>query len=724
MVDRRQILLGIAVLAALVWVRIEDPPLMQELRLAYFDTLQRLAPREYEPAPVRVVDIDEASLARVGQWPWPRDILADLVVNLQAQGAAVVVFDVLFAEADRFSPAQLLGRNTLSDLRLPDGIRNSLQDIDYDERFAASFQAAPVVLGTAKRPGLGAVQQRSAVDVIEFGTDLITSLPKIGDTTPIVPVLRNAAAGIGSIDISPQSDASRIRTVPLLWQTDQGALPGIAIEALRVAFGEEAVVLWGDEIAVGVVDAVGVGQIDVPTRADGQFWMHFRHDAPELYVSAKDVLQADPADAALREKLEGHIVFVGTSAAGLLDIRTTALGEAVAGVSIHAQLVEQILLGKFLKRSDIVGAAEVLLLIFVGLLVGYRMVRSGPAVSFATGFGCALVTAGASWIAFTQYSLLLDASFPLIGGFIAFAIVAGYQFIVADRDKRELRRSFSRYVAPTVLQQIEDSGYALELGGEIRPASVLFCDIRDFTPISERYSAVELVSFLNALFDRLSAAVLRKQGTIDKFIGDSVMAFWNAPLPVEDHPARAVEAALEMRSAVARFNRKNREDPPVRIAIGVATGEVCVGNIGSADRFDYSVIGDTVNVAARLEAACREVGCDILISEATRAQSEAFAYLYAGALELKGVSQQFRAWIVCGDADVAQQLEFRELSDALEAWQIALSQGASEPELAEIIARAAAAAQGLDPGIQDFVGNLMARRAAYAHPASLGQSAA
>lgn len=713
--DKRQLFLGVLVLVLLVVVRLKwDPYPMQEMRLMYFDALQQISPREHQETPVRVVDIDEKSLREIGQWPWPRDIVADMVESLAANGAAVVAFDVLFSEPDRYSPASLVGRSSLASVGLPDGVKNALQDVDFDVDLANAFYDVPVVLGIARGTEENDFHEAAIVEVIEFGDGLIDALPPLVETTPIVPVLRDAAAGIGSINTDPGRDASIVRTVPLLWQTPAGAMPSFAVETLRVAFAEQSMILFEAEGSAGIIDAVGLGQVDIPTSRDGQMWMRFReNDAhPDLYVSAVDVINNPGTDPDLRAKLDGHVVLVGTSAAGLYDIRTTALGETVPGVSIHAQIIEQIFTGTFLTRADWTNGAEVLVLIAMGLLVGHRMLRSGPLMSFATGFGCAVITAAGSWVAFANYNLLIDASFPLVGGFLAFSIVAGYQFIVADRDKRELRRSFSRYVAPTVLQKIEESGYALELGGEMRQMTVMFCDIRDFTPISERYTATELVSFLNTLFDRLSAQILGAQGTIDKFIGDNIMAFWNAPVPVEDHPGQAMQAALGMRHALTKFNSE-RDDPPVRVAIGIATGEVCVGNIGSADRFDYSVIGDNVNVTARLESACREVGCDILVANATHTDPTKFACLYAGALELKGVSAAVPAWVLVGDAKVAAKSAFRDAERLLDDWMHALRAGASAQELQDRQQLLREAVEVLDPALTDFVERLPSRLEQY-----------
>ena len=671
--DRTQFILGLVLLIGLVFIRLWDPYPIQAGRNFYFDSLQQIKPRPYQDVGVRVVDIDEASLRELGQWPWPRDVVADLVTQLQAYGAAIVVFDVLFAEADRYSPSNFLQRNALSDLGLPDGARKNLQQTDFDSQLAETFLNIPVVLGIARTPEIDQPTEAPLADVIEFGDNLIDVLPVMGASTTIVPVLKNASAGVGSVSVDPFGQANVVRTVPLVWNGSQGPVPSLALEAIRVAFGESALVLWGTEGSQGVIDAIGVGDIDIPTLPDGQIWVKFRPDNFDLFISAHRVLEKEH-NADLSQKLDGSIVFVGTSAAGLLDIRATALGQSIPGVSIQAQIVEQILLGTYLKRTDWIEGMEILALILLGAVVGYRMTLSGPVWSFLTGFVSAVLVVLVSWLSYTTYGVLFDATFPLVGGFLAFATVAGYQFVVTDMDKRQIRRSFSQFVAPTVLDQIEKSGYQLELGGVTKPVTVMFCDVRDFTALSETMDATKLVALLNELFDKLSREILDQEGTIDKFIGDSVMAFWNAPTKVTDHAARACRCAIQMRSAIKAFNQ-SRAGPPIRIAVGISTGNACVGNVGSQSRFDYSVIGDTVNVAARVEAACRDVEFDIVAAENTIDMTQDLAVLFAGNIDLKGKTNLTRVYIVLGDETLSQSEAFKEVKHHHDALLAAIETG-------------------------------------------------
>ena len=263
--------------------------------------------------------------------------------------------------------------------------------------------------------------------------------------------------------------------MPMLWQTAAGPLPNLSLEALRVALGETTVQIIGTPGSDGVVSAIGLGDYRIPTTADGQMWLHYRREDRRLYVSAADVL-APGIDPALKARLEGHIVLVGTSAAGLLDIRATPLGQTVPGVSIHAQALEQILAGDYLQRGDFQAGLEIVAFACLSAVVVSVMSMTGPAVSMLAGAAAAALVLTSSW-GFFRHGVLFDATFPMFGGLGVFLLLAGYQFIVADREKRLIRKSFMHYVAPQVLREIEKSGHRTELGGQIRPVTVMFCDL-------------------------------------------------------------------------------------------------------------------------------------------------------------------------------------------------------------------------------------------------------
>jgi adenylate cyclase len=706
------LVLGFLLILVLAVIRIADPGPLVALREAGFDLMQRIAPRAPPDLPVRVVDIDERSLAEIGQWPWPRDTVADLVDRLAGYGAAVVVFDVLFAEPDRMSPARLAESFREQGFLSPTASAERLATLDTDLGFAASLQGMPTVLGLAMLPQ-GAPPPDAKAGFVELGaTPSAGILPLMAAVSPL-PVLAADAAGLGVISIDPMASAAVVRRVPLIWRTgtEGQMMPSLSVEGLRVALGETTFLLRGAADVPGLPEALQLGGFSVPLTERGEIWVRYRPDDPALYVPAAAVL-APGEDAATRARIEGHIVLVGTSAAGLLDIRTTALGQNVPGVSIHAQVIEQVLSGNYLRRDALTEAAEVASFVFLGLIVVVVMSMAGPVWSIVAGAVAGGAMTGASWFAFTERGLLFDATFPVIGGFLAFAGVAAWQFIVADRDKRMIRRSFAHYVAPAILTEIEGRGHRLELGGVTKPVTIMFCDIRNFTPMAAGLSATALVDLLNRLFTDLGDEILAEQGTIDKFIGDAVMAFWNAPLDMADHPRRAVQAALRLRGALARFNAANagqQDGPkPVALAIGVATGMACVGNIGSRQRFNYTAVGDTVNLAARIETACRHVDCDILLAADTARHVRDFALLDAGALSLKGVAGRLDAAVLVGSPALAATPGFR----ALEESHLALLRAIRDGDAAGIGAHLDTCRHlvaAVEPGLQGFYERLERR---------------
>jgi adenylate cyclase len=366
------------------------------------------------------------------------------------------------------------------------------------------------------------------------------------------------------------------------------------------------------------------------------------------------------------------------SAAGLHDRRVTPLAESVAGVTIHAQAAEQIIAQDFLRRPDWAEGLEILLTIgaggFVALLLGQLSARYAAVVMIGAAavvmIGAIAALFGGAWLTFSRLSLLVDPLYPSLGAVAVYLAVTSLLYLTTDREKRFVRQAFSRYLAPELLQKLEAAPDQLRLGGEIRPMTILFMDVRDFTPISERLSPEALIRFLNTLFSPLTEAIQECHGVVDKYIGDSIMAFWNAPVEVPNHAAFACSAALKMQAIVDHLNAtdafglRSGEAPEliVHIGIGLNTGEACVGNMGSENRFNYSVVGDAVNVAARIESSCKGAGAPILISEEAAREAEGFAVLEAGLVPLKGKSKPMKLFALVGDPALAQTPTFQALA--------------------------------------------------------------
>lgn len=695
----RLFLVAALLLAVLAALRGADPGPVAGLRELYFDTLQRAAPRQALDLPVRIVDIDEESLGELGQWPWPRDKIAEMTNALAELGAAVIVFDVLFAEPDRLSAARLLEETELFETIEGTELFDRLASLDNDTVFANALAATQTVLGIADAGEGGRPPPPPRAGFAQIGDAPAGSLFEMRSATRIVPVLEDAATGLGNINVSPVAEDSVVREVPLVWQGVNGGISSLAVEALRLALGESTLVLFGVPGTEGM-SSLGVGPFDVPTTSKGQMRVYYRPDSTIDYVSAATLF--DPsAFANVLPLIEGHIVFVGTSAAGLLDIRATPLGERVPGVSIHAQIVEQILSETYLVRSDITAGIEIMSLIALGIVVAAAMAFAGPVAGVLSGGVAALGLATAGWFAFERGGILFDITFPLFGGFVVFGSLAAFQYIVSDRERRLIRRSFSKYVSGDILNEIERAGHRLTLGGESRDVTVMFSDIRNFTPLSETMPPQELVSLLNSLFTDLTEDILSEKGTIDKYIGDSIMAFWNAPLELDGHRRAACLAALKMRATLAAFNAPRAEAglTTIGVSIGLAAGTASVGNIGSAARYNYSVIGDTVNVAARIESTTRHAAYDILVTEDVAKAAPDLAFLPAGYLSLKGVTNRAQTFILVGGADLASMDVFQELYSAHTRLTEAFATGiaADEP-----LAHCQATARRIGHGLPEF----------------------
>ena len=361
---------GFAVVAALLAVRGYDPPLLSALRGAGFDTLQRLWPRENNPPqPVRIVDIDEASLRELGQWPWPRSQLAALVDELTELGAATIAFDIVFPEPDRLSPRRLLenaaAAQTLQ-MAMPSFDAGLLPD--NDQVFAAALAGRPVVTAFASSPGSTGQGVPVKAGFAQTGADATNAPLRLGRITANIPVIDAAAAGVGSINVDLAREQGVARQIPMLWTDGSRLYPSLVIETLRVAQGLDTLLVHAAADTENAIESLVVGEISMPLSESGMFHVYYRPDAPDLYVSAARLLGGKERDA-LRPLIEGHLVFIGTSAVGLLDVRTTALGETVPGVSIHAQAAEQVLSGIFLTRPEWAAGTELLIVVIAGAAI-------------------------------------------------------------------------------------------------------------------------------------------------------------------------------------------------------------------------------------------------------------------------------------------------------------------------------------------------------------------
>jgi adenylate cyclase len=667
-------------------------PLRASLQNLIFDQYQRWQPRQYNPdQPVRILDIDDESIRRVGRWPWPRQQMATIVERLFKADAAAVGFDILFSEDDRTANTKVDCTHLASLLNgdagcpdLPDG----------DLIFAHAIANRPVVLGsffTQSKNGIGAtIPAKSGFAVA--GDAPLPYLHHLPGTLAPRPALMESAAGIGFMNWLPDNDRI-IRRVPLLLDVNGQPQPSLAMEMLRVAQGASSYLIKSTnasgENAFGGgfgVTAVKVGDIAIPTQPAADIRMYFAKFDERRSIPAWKAL-ADEADIS---DVAGKIVIVGASASLLSDVIATPLNSSTSGVEAHAQLLEQILAGVTLIRPDWALGAELLAsaIVTVGLVVAMPIV---PVIwSALLGAMAAAALAWASWLAFTRHGVLLDPITPSFSSGMVFlaGVIALYSH--KRHQVNEIRSAFGRFVSPAVVARLAEHPDNLQLGGLQRRLTLMFCDLRSFTTISEGLSAVELTKFLNEYLTPMSSVVLKEMGTVDKYMGDAIMAFWNAPLDDPRHGEHAVRAALEMRETMAQLNaqwaeralQSGSEFRLLKFGIGLNTGECCVGNLGSTLRFDYSAIGDEVNISSRLEGASKIFGVDIVASAATRAEAPDFAWLEIDQVLLKNKTRPTAVFVLAGSPSYAASPAFQRLAglheEILRAYRAREFAGASQ----------------------------------------------
>jgi adenylate cyclase len=669
---RGPLVIALLVLANALFLRAADPVVLSRLRDFAFDIFQQLQPRQYSAeTPVRIVDIDEAALAEHGQWPWPRNTIARLVDSLAKSGVAAIAFDAVFAESDRLSIGSIV--RDLAAFADAETLRKLTVAVpDNDNVLVDAIARSRVVTGFGFDLKGGTDPPRRFFGVAFAGDNPSQFLPQQTGTVKTLPLLVAAAKGNGSVNTDYESVV--VRRVPMMFRLSgqEGLFPALSIEAVRVAQGASTYFIKSSgasgELSFGKNTgfvAIKTGDIEVPTDAQGRVAIFDTGHIAKRFISARSVLKGEVASS----ELEGRIVFIGTSAIGLKDLRSTPVQDAVPGVEVHAQLAEQMIEQKFLARPDYADGAEFLYLAAIGLLFVWLL----PRLSAAKMAGVAVVLIGVGilvpWIAYSKYQLLFDPIYPpvtLAAIYVSGSVLA---FMRAERDRREIRGAFGLYLSPDVVEQLARNPDLLKLGGELREISVMFTDVRGFTTISEQFDPPGLTRFMNRFLTPMTDLILGNRGTIDKYMGDAIMAFWNAPLPIDGHAARACETALAMQARLRSLNEEwkaeaeaaGRRHIPVAIGVGLNTGRASVGNFGSSQRFTYSCLGDEVNLASRLEGQCKTYGVGIIIGDNTRAQVADLATIELDLLMVKGKTEPERIYGLLGDGSMAQSPAFLAL---------------------------------------------------------------
>ena len=674
-------LLSVALLSGFMFLYYVDPYPVQFLRLKTFDFYQQQKPREIPPPqgkPVTIIDLDEESLAEIGQWPWPRTTVAKLIENLMQMGAALVAFDIVFAEPDRMNPNKIpdtvvgLDEATKAKLRLLPS---------NDEIMSRVIRKSRVVLGqagywekleTKKGPPI-----KKSVALLKQGKNVNPAffLPRFQSLIRNVPVLEKHATGHGIFSLVPEPDGI-VRRVPTLFVYENELYPSLAVEMLRVAVNRKSILVKAN---VAGITFLGVHKnLQIPTDSHGRVWPYFSKSDKSKYVSAKDVLNGT-ADPAL---IKGKLTIVGTSAVGLLDIRAVPTEPVIPGVEVHVQLIEAAMHKKWLSRPNYFIGAELALILFGGL----AMIILVPWAGAKWTMGLFLLVSGGagatSWYLFAEHRLLFDAGYAVISILLLYTVLTYTGYAKEEASRRQTRNAFSKYLSPDMVARVAENPGELKLGGEKREMTLLFCDVRGFTTISEQFDAVGLTALINKLLTPLTNAILDRQGTVDKYMGDCIMAFWNAPLDDDEHIYNGCVSALAMLAEMGPLNdrleieakEEGRKHIPLKVGLGLNTGECVVGNMGSDQRFDYSVLGDTVNLAARLEGQSKSYGMNVVLGPTTNAAvTDRMATIDLDYIQVKGKTEGTYIYGLMGDAEVKAGPRFvalqKKISDAVDSYR-------------------------------------------------------
>jgi adenylate cyclase len=530
---------------------------------------------------------------------------------------------------------------------------------------AEVLRTSPVVLGETGLP-----KAKPQADLKLPSTGLAT----IGDPRPFllnfpgllrnVPVLEEAAPGRGLFTILPERDGI-IRRVPMVMQAQGQLMSSLTFEMLRIVTKSDTILIKSDELGV---KSVVVSGFELPTDRNGRLWVHFNRHDPARFVSAIDVLEGRIGPDVISRKL----VLIGTSAVGLLDIKTTPIDPAMPGVEVHAQILEGALTRSVLSQPNKAIGAEVVAAILFGIAIIWLAPILSAFALLAFGAVIVCIMVATSWYYYTQHRILLDFTFPLLSSTAIYLVLVFGSYFREQAQRRRIRQAFGQYLSPALVEQLAQNPEKLVLGGEERDMTIMFSDVRGFTSISESFKSDPqgLTSLMNRFLTPLTNAILDRKGTIDKYMGDAIMAFWNAPLNDNNHQINACEAALGMIDRIEALNVEREQEAkatgkpyiPMHVGIGLNTGTCVVGNMGSDLRFDYSVLGDAVNLASRLEGQSKSYGVPIIAGSKTAlAAKDKFAILELDFITVKGKKEPEVIYAIAGREDVANSPDFQRL---------------------------------------------------------------
>ncbi len=647
------VLISILVSSAYIFIPNQFQSLDSRIRDFYF---YFRGPQKTDDSIV-IVDIDEKSIQELGQWPWEREKIAIILQNLTAHGAGIIGLDILFSERDKTSPilfAKKFGLNTTA-------VK------DYDKILAQSVAQTPTILGyqfvlqhsqhdKQEAPQIPAI-------IIEKHKQEREFLPVAQGVIANLDIIQKAAYSSGYMNNIPD-EAGMIRSVPLIIKYEDELYTSLALEMYRIAMGAKRIALSYSNVGV---EELKLKKDIIPTDRFAKLYINFRGPAKSYrYISASDVYynKIDDAD------VNGKFILMGTSAYGLMDLRSTPMDSVIAGVEVHANVIDNLLNKDMLVKSVFEEPINIAIIFFTTFIVTILYSRL-PLLYLIILYSLSLYL-----IFYLNYYLLfskhiiLNSIFPLISMLLSLIATLGVKYIFEFRQKEVVKRSFSKKVSKQVMEDLLHNPQETHMSAKEVETTIYFSDIRSFTTISEKlHSPKKITEFLNFYMDKMVLSIENHQGTIDKFIGDAIMAYWNAPLRVENHADKAVLTALhqiEQRDTL-NLTIHQRFGFDVDYGIGINTGDVVVGEIGSQGRSDYTIIGDAVNLASRLEGMCKPYRVRLVISEFTKKQlTQTYIIQLLDIVKVKGKHEPVKIYEVLseGIASVEKEIELKSYNDA------------------------------------------------------------
>lgn len=647
-------------------------PFFHMMELKAFD-LHLLERGETEPGPVvSLITIDEKSIDTLGRWPWPRKKLAELVESLKDSGARVIAFDIVFSEPDQSLYLGLLNRITKDK---DDRLKELLPLLEKVERESGGDRALSAVVKENSSVILGYfffltedeishLEIEPEADPSRVGGNPYVvrrlkasvpdpALPKAVGVEVNIPEIAQAAVDLGYFNNIPDPDGI-VRRVPLVISYGKAAFPHLAVESVRKYLNAPNPVL---NVADYGLESIDIGELRVPVDERGYLIINYRGPQKTFpHYSFVDVLSGKVPPETFKNK----IVLVGATATGISDMRAAPFAGSFPGVEIHANTIDTILKGDFIYRPDWVVLIDIFAILIPGILLSVVLPRLQAIPAALVTLGLALFYIVLNSLAFSRMGLWLIEIYPVFTIFFVSGSVMVFQYMSAEKKRRLIREAFSHYVAPSLVNEITKNPESLMLGGEERRLSVLFSDIRGFTSIAEGLSPHVLVRLMNSYFTPMTDVILAKGGTIDKYMGDSIMAFWGAPVWQPDHARLACSAALKMRETLFELKDvwRGMRIRELDIGIGISTGPLTVGNMGSSTRFDYTVIGDTVNLGSRLESLNKVYGTRIIVPKYTYEDvKDEFIFRELDFIRVKGKKLPIKIYELMGEKDGGENLK-------------------------------------------------------------------